>query len=121
MVISNRGKRQAPVLCGAASAADRLTVGGGASGYRGGEQGRPLTTWAYKVTDLTFEDDPNTDDEKVRLTGSELVKALELALGPSALERDFNSLGQDGWELVAVMPSAAEPATRWRAIFKRPA
>jgi hypothetical protein len=78
--------------------------------------------WAYKVIYYDPDEETYTPEQKVALTGAEFARAVELALGPPAIESDLNALGQDGWELVSVMPGKASQDGRpWMAIFKRPA
>ena len=76
--------------------------------------------WAYKAIHIDPNYDPHTAEEKIKITGSELAHALDLMLGPPPIEADLNVLGQDGWELVAVMPGKpSEDGRPWTAIFKR--
>ncbi len=78
--------------------------------------------WAYKAIYYDPNDeDPYTPEEKVNLARAELTRAMELLLGPPLIERDLNALGQEGWELVAVIPGkASDDGCPWTVIFKRP-
>jgi hypothetical protein len=77
--------------------------------------------WAYKAIEFDPDEGKYTPEETMALTGADFARAVELALGPLAIESDLNALGQDGWELVAVVPGKASQDGRpWVAIFKRP-
>ncbi len=78
--------------------------------------------WSYKAIHYDPDVETYTPEEKLKLSGSELSHALGSALGPPAIEGDLNALGQDGWELVAVVPGKISDDGRpWLAILKRPA